>query len=180
MPINEGVVMKKQRLLLCALLLSFSSWVSASVPIIKLPESQGAALDFNSQVSLRKTYFGTKDDTKPVEKNARNGMHDLQSVPVSTLAFGSLTGILTPVANMSTLADQQVIEGSFSSYVKRASSSNGTAISDASSENIELHTDVMVASPPALKIWVVLLLAIGCVIYLGSRRQHPFGYRKLH
>ncbi|MGV8892538.1 MAG: hypothetical protein ACOH2K_06290 [Burkholderiaceae bacterium] len=180
MPINEGIVMKKQRLFLCALLLSFSSWVSASVPIIKLPESQSAVIDFYSPVSLSNTYFEIKNNSKLVDKNAGNGMHDLQSVPVSTLAFGSLHGILKPVGSMSTLTDHQVIEGSFSSYVRGAASSNGTAISDASSGNIEPHTDEMVASRPALKIWAVLLLAIGCVIYLGSRRQRPFGYRKLH
>ncbi|MEO8600862.1 MAG: hypothetical protein ABI656_13640 [bacterium] len=172
--------MKKQRLFLCALLLSFSSWASAGVPIIKLPESPSAAVDFYPPVSLNNTYFEIKDNSKPVEKNAENGKHDLQSVPVSTLAFGSLRSILKPVGSMSTLTDHQVIEGSFSSYVGGASSSNGTAISDASSGNAEPHADVMVASPPALKIWAVLLLVIGCVIYLGSRRQHPFGYRKLH
>lgn len=180
MLINEGVVMKKQRLLLCALLISFSSWVSASVPIITLSESRSAAVDFHSQVSLNNTYFGIKDNSKPFEKNAGNGMPALQSVPVSSLVFDSLHGILTPVVSMPIFTDHQVIAGSFSSYVRGTSSSNGNAVSAASSGNTELHTGAMVASPPALKIWAVLLLAVGCVIYLGTRQQHPFGYRKLH
>lgn len=172
--------MKKQRLLLCVLLISFSSWVIAGVPIITLPESQRAAVNFYSQTSLSNTHFGIKDNSKPVEKNAVNGMHELQSVPVSSLALGSLHDILTPLGSVSTVTDHQVIAGSFSSYVKGDSSSNGTAISEVSLGNSELHNGVMVASPPALKIWAVLLLAIGCVIYLGSRRQRPFGYRRLH
>lgn len=179
-PRTEGVEMRKQRWLLCALLFSVSSWVSAGVPIIKLSESQRVEVNFYSQVALDDTFSGIKDDSKSAETDAGNGMSGLQSVPASAPASGFFSGILTQTGRMSTLTDRQLGAGSFSSYVRGATATFGASVSDAGPGSAELRYGAMVASPPALKSWAVLLLVIGCVIYLGRRRKRPFGYQKLH
>lgn len=163
--------MRKQRLLLAALIFSVSGWVSASVPIIKLVESQRVDENFNSLLALNNYFFGIKDNSKPAGTSADNGMHDLQSAPVSHTASGVFSGILKQVGNISTLTNRQVSEGSFSSYI--------APVPDAGPHSAELRYGLMVASPPAPKSWAVLLLALGCVIYQGRRRQRPFGFRKL-
>ena len=172
--------MKKQRLLLGALIFSVSGWASASVPIIKLPQSQRVEVNFYSLLALNNTLFAIRDNSKLVEINAGNGMRDLQSGPVPPLAFGIFSGILKQVGNMSTLIDHQVSEGSFSSYARGTSSSYVKSVTDVGPSSTELRYGPMITSPPALKNWAVLLLAVGCVIHLGRRRQRPFGYRKLN
>ena len=167
--------MKKQRLLLAALIFSVSGWVSASVPIIKLVESEKAAVNFYSLLALNSYFFGNKNSNKPAGTNADNGMRDLQSAPVSPRALGVFSGLLTRVGNVSTLTNHLVGAGSFSSYASKALSPSSTLapVSDVGPRSVELPGNVMVASPPAPKVWTVLLLALGCVIYQGRRRQRP-------
>jgi hypothetical protein len=175
----KGVAMRKQRLLLATLIFSVSGWVSASVPIIKLVESQRAEVNFYSLLVSNNYFFGIKDSIKLAGPGADNGMHDLQSAPVSHKPFGVFSGILKQVRNTWTLPDHQVSEGSFSSYASETSSSYIAPVPDAGPLRAERHYGLMVASTPGLKSWAVLLLALGCVIYQGRRRQHPFGFQKL-
>ena len=171
--------MKKQRLLLAALILSVSGWVSASVPIIKLHDSRKVEVNFYSLLALNSAFFGAKDNMKPVETSAGTGLNDLQTAAVSAKGLDVSPGLSKKVGNTSILTGQQVSEGSFSSYASGALTSASTIapISDAGlPPNAERRYGLMVASVPAPKIWAVLLLAIGCVIYQGRRRRRPFGF----
>ncbi|NMM39114.1 MAG: hypothetical protein HHJ09_16740 [Glaciimonas sp.] len=172
--------MKKLRLLLSALVFSASGWANASVPIIQLPESNRMDVNFYSHVSLNNTFSGVRDNSSSVGGSAGNGMRDPQFRSASFLTSNVFSDILTQAESMSTLTDHQVNEGSFSSYARVGPSSFGASDSNVGAGNIELRYGALVASSPALKIWTVLLLAVGCVVYQGRHRQRPFGYRKLH
>lgn len=170
--------MKKRRLLLAVLILSTSGWVSAGVPIIKLHESRMSKVNYYPFVALNNNSLWVKDNMKTVWAGADPGMHGLQAEPVADAEPSVFPGILNNLENASTLTGRQVSEGSFSSYAGEAftSSSSIAPVSGARLSSAERRYGLMVASPSVPKIWAVLLLAIGCVIYQGRRRQRLSGF----
>ena len=171
--------MKKQRLLLAALILSVSGWVSASVPIIKLHESRRVEVNFYSLLALNSIFFGIKDHLKPAASGADPDMHDPHDTPASRAGSRVSSTTLNNAENAAILTGQQVREGSFSSYASEAlASASISPAYDAGLGTEERRRGLMVALAPTPKIWVVLLLVLGCVIYQGRRRQRQFGFEK--
>ena len=174
--------MKKQRLLLAALILSVSSWASASVPVIELHESRKVEVDFYSLRALNNVLFGIKNDAKSTIAGAEPGVPDLHERrgSGSEMAPDIFPGALKSTDKASALAGQQISEGSFSSYASSALNSASIApVSDVGVRGPEQRDDAMVALPRAPKLWAILLLVLACVIYQGRRRQRPFGFQKI-
>jgi hypothetical protein len=169
--------MKKQRLLLAAVILSVSGWVSASVPIIKLQESRKVEVNFYSVLALNSHLLGVRDRMTAAGSND-TGMR-VQPTVFETRS-DVFSGIQQSAASASSVAAQQVSEGSFSSYagVTFRPSSSIAPVSDTGPGSAEQQTGSMIALPSAPKIWAVLLLALGCVIYQGRRRQRALGFDK--
>lgn len=169
--------MKKQRLLLAALILSVSGWVSASVPIIKLQASRKVEVNFYSVLALNSRLLGVRDRMTTAESND-TGMRAPPTV--SETISGVFSNVQQNPASASSVAAQQVSAGSFSSYAGEifTPSSSIAPVSDTGLGSAEQQTGSMIALPPAPKIWAVLLLALGCVIYQGRRRQRPLGFDK--
>lgn len=176
--------MKKKRLLLAALIFGLSSWANAGVPVIKVHESGVAEETSYSLHALTSDFFGIKGNGKATETGTRKGMPNLQLTRVADTASGSLPGILTPV---SVLTGHRLSAGSFSFYAREEASfspsSYRAADFDRGSRGAALRDGAMVASPPALKSWAVLLLILACLIYQGRqgiRRARPFAFKKLN
>lgn len=168
--------MKKQRLLLVALLFSASGWVCASVPIIKLREARTVAANVYSALGSDNYSFGIKDN---LERAGTDGDSDISAAPASYAGFGVYRVGLNKGNDAAILAAQDVSEGSFASYAGDAFSSSAVPASDAGLSDAEPGYGSMVALPAAPKIWAVLLLALACVFYQGRRRQRPFGFKKI-
>ena len=176
--------MKKQRLLLAALIFGVSGWACASVPVIQLHESQKAEVNFYSLRALNNVLFGIKNRVTPITASAERGVHDLRDLhdasSGSEPGTGVFSGGLKNTGNAAILTGQQISEGSFSSYAGTAlNSASITPVYDVGIRGQEQRDDAMVALPRAPKIWAVLLLVLACVIYQGRRRQRPFGFKRI-
>lgn len=168
--------MKKQRLLLVALLFSASGWVSASVPIIKLHESRMAAVDVYSALEPDNNSFAVN---ARLEQAGTDGDSGVYAAPASYAGFGAYPAALNSGNDAALLAARDVGEGSFASYAGDALSSFAVSASDAGLADAEPGYGSMVALPAAPKIWAVLLLAFACVFYQGRRRQRSIGFKKI-
>ena len=172
--------MKKQRLLLAALILSVSGWANASVPVIRLHESRKVEVNFYSLLALNNLLFASKDSAKPITTSAEPGMHELHDAPASKAGSSAFSGALKDTENASILTGRQISEGSFSSYASEALTSASIApVSEVGNRGADQRGGLMVALPRLPKIWAILLLVLGCVIYQGRRRQRPFGFKKI-
>lgn len=169
--------MKKQRILLAVLMFSVSAWASAGVPTIKLLEPHRAELNFTSLLALNGNFFESRDRRTSAATGADNRVDALPSAPVSHAESGVFSGILKQVGNGSTLARRQVSAGSFSSNAGQThASSYSSYIAPAGSGSAAMRYGSIVASSPAPKSGAVILLLVGSVMYLGRRRQRPFGF----
>ncbi|MEO6353639.1 MAG: hypothetical protein ABI575_11010 [Oxalobacteraceae bacterium] len=162
--------MKKQRLLLAALIISISTWVSASVPVINVADAPRVDVSLYSPRALNNIFFKIKDNSKLF--GASTGIHDQYSRPVSHQASGTLSGMLGQAGDRAILSSRQVSAGSFSSHARQTYPLQTAPFGFSGTE---LRYGAIVTSSSVPKSWAIILLALGCVVYQGRRRQRPFG-----
>jgi hypothetical protein len=175
--------MIKHGLLLIALILGATSLANASVPIINLTDHLDAEENrywlstMNSNLPVGKGYESSSGS------EANKGAPVLPSGLASRAASAIFSEAVWNVVTISSMIDQKMSVGSFSSIVRQESSSPhyDALDSDVASFNAEFRYGSIPVLPEA-PVWAASLLALGCVIYLGRqgrrRRQRLFGFQK--
>jgi hypothetical protein len=169
--------MKKYRLFLAALILGASGWASASVPVIELVDAVDAVdADFDALPPLNRNVLAIVSEPDATAGDDGLRARDRERSPVADSAFGVLSEMLKQVEKSSALTHQKVSEGSFSSYAGVPSAASAWDLAPAADGAPALH---LVAAPSTPKIWAILLLLLGCVMYQARPRQRSFGANKL-